>query len=202
MFLYFRQKNIISFVWNTNMAATPIVLCENALLFEELVSVRHFNLRLDPILGFHTFPRDTKDNRHSGQVNVPNKRNNQNLFVKSTPAWPTWRQVRRSMWFDLLLVCSRILFLLPKGVLSRHEFRKMVNQDWESFLVLARREAWLFPAWHRPVPLLMSLFLKLRLHEQFSCGNFHLTFLFASASPVYTRIFCFCGNFYLTIFIC
>ena len=106
------------------------------------------------------------------------------------------------MWFDLLLVCSRILFLLPKGVLSRHEFRKIVNQDWESFLVLARREAWLFPAWHRPVPLLMSLFLKLRLHEQFSCGNFHLTFLFASASPVYTRIFCFCGNFYLTIFIC
>ena len=39
------------------------------------------------ILGFHTIPRDTKDNRHSGHVGVPNKRNNQNSFVKSTPTW-------------------------------------------------------------------------------------------------------------------
>ena len=36
--------------------------------------------------GFHTIPRDTKDNRYSGHVGVPNKTNNQNSF-KSTPAW-------------------------------------------------------------------------------------------------------------------
>ena len=37
------------------------------------------------ILGFFTIPRDTKDNRHSGQVGFPNKRNYQNSFVKSAP---------------------------------------------------------------------------------------------------------------------
>ena len=36
------------------------------------------------ILGFHIIPRDTKDNRHSGHVGVPNKKNNQNSFVKIT----------------------------------------------------------------------------------------------------------------------
>ena len=46
------------------------------------------------ILGFHSIPRDTKDNRHSGHVVVPNKRNNQNSFIKSTPTWPSWRQVK------------------------------------------------------------------------------------------------------------
>ena len=45
------------------------------------------------ILGFHSIPRDTKDNKHSGHVGVPNKRNNQNSFVNSTPTWPPWRQV-------------------------------------------------------------------------------------------------------------
>ena len=35
------------------------------------------------ILGFHTIPRGTNDNRYSGYVGVPNKRNNQNYFVKS-----------------------------------------------------------------------------------------------------------------------
>ena len=40
------------------------------------------------ILEFHTIPRDTKDNSRSGHVGVPNKRNNQNSFVKSTPTWP------------------------------------------------------------------------------------------------------------------
>ena len=44
------------------------------------------------VLGFHTIWRDTPDNRHSGHVGVPNKRNNQNCFVKSTPSWPPWRQ--------------------------------------------------------------------------------------------------------------
>ena len=39
-------------------------------------------------LGFHTIPRDTKDNKHSGHVGVPNKRKNQNSFVKSTLTWP------------------------------------------------------------------------------------------------------------------
>ena len=39
------------------------------------------------ILGFHTIPGNTKDNRRtrSGHVGVPNKRNNQNSIVKSTP---------------------------------------------------------------------------------------------------------------------
>ena len=41
----------------------------------------------EDILGFHTIPRDTKDNRCSGHVRVPNKRNNQNSFVNSTPTW-------------------------------------------------------------------------------------------------------------------
>ena len=48
------------------------------------------------ILVFHAIPRETKDNRHSGHVGVPNKRNNQNSFVKSTPIWPPWRQVKTS----------------------------------------------------------------------------------------------------------
>ena len=39
-------------------------------------------------LGFHSIPRETKDNRHSRHVGAPNKRNNQNSFVKSTPTWP------------------------------------------------------------------------------------------------------------------
>ena len=40
------------------------------------------------ILGFHIIPRGTKDNRHSGHVGVPNKRNNHNYFVESTTTWP------------------------------------------------------------------------------------------------------------------
>ena len=28
------------------------------------------------ILGFHTIPKDTKDNRHSSHVGVPDKRSN------------------------------------------------------------------------------------------------------------------------------
>ena len=40
------------------------------------------------ILDFHTTPRNTKDNRDSGHVGVPDKRNNQNSSVKSTPTWP------------------------------------------------------------------------------------------------------------------
>ena len=47
-----------------------------------------YQMQDTPILGFHSFPRDTKDNRHSGHVGVSNKRNNQNSFVKSTPKWP------------------------------------------------------------------------------------------------------------------
>ena len=47
-----------------------------------------------PIERFHTIPRDTNDNRHSGHVGVPNKRNNQNSFVKSTPTWLLWCQVK------------------------------------------------------------------------------------------------------------
>ena len=49
---------------------------------------------LNAIFGFHTIPRDTKDNRHGGHVGVPNKRNNQNSFVKNIPTWPPWRQVK------------------------------------------------------------------------------------------------------------
>ena len=45
------------------------------------------------MLGFHIIPRDTEENRHSGHVGVPNKKNNQNSFIKSTPTWPSWRQV-------------------------------------------------------------------------------------------------------------
>ena len=44
------------------------------------------------IFGFHS-PWDTNDNRHVG---VPNKRNNQNSLVKSTPTWPSWLQVKTS----------------------------------------------------------------------------------------------------------
>ena len=46
------------------------------------------SLVVPTILGFYTIPRDTKNNRHSGHVGVPNKRNNQNSCVKSTPTWP------------------------------------------------------------------------------------------------------------------
>ena len=46
------------------------------------------------ILGSHTISRDTKDNRHCSHVGVPNKRNDQNSFVKSTPTWPLCRQVK------------------------------------------------------------------------------------------------------------
>ena len=55
----------------------------DALLFSYLILASVFL-----ILDFRTIPKDTKDNRHSGHVNVQNKRNNQNLFVKSTPTLP------------------------------------------------------------------------------------------------------------------
>ena len=44
--------------------------------------------KLFNIVGFHTIPRDTKDNSDSDRVGVQNKGNNQNYFVKSTPTWP------------------------------------------------------------------------------------------------------------------
>ena len=47
------------------------------------------------ILGFHAIPRDTKDNRHSSHVGVPNKRNND---VRWKPAIALLR------WSSLLLV--------------------------------------------------------------------------------------------------
>ena len=58
------------------------------------------------ILGFHTIPRDTKDNRHSGHVGVPNIRNNQNSFVKSTPTWPPWHQVKTGNMFWMIIITS------------------------------------------------------------------------------------------------
>ena len=60
------------------MTATNIALVFS-LVWMSVISTIH---------GFHTILRDTKDNRHSGHVGVPNKRNNQNYFVKSTPTWP------------------------------------------------------------------------------------------------------------------
>ena len=51
--------------------------------------------------GFHKILRETKDNRPSAHVGVPNKRNNQNSFVKSTSTWPPWRQVKTSNWHNL-----------------------------------------------------------------------------------------------------
>ena len=62
------------------------------------------------ILGFHTISRDTKDNRHSGHVGVPNKRNNQNSFVKSTPTRPSGSQVKT----------DNIGFLLKSSVLFKN----------------------------------------------------------------------------------
>ena len=47
-------------------------------------ALEKLQVRLCLILSFHLIPRDTKDNRLNGQVGVPNKRNNQNPFVKYT----------------------------------------------------------------------------------------------------------------------
>ena len=58
-------------------------------------SVIYINIVLyNSIERFHTIPRDTKDNRHSGHVGAPNKRNHKNSFVESTPTWQLWRQVK------------------------------------------------------------------------------------------------------------
>ena len=68
-----------------NVSSNQIIVFTSS--FFSRISLNIFFLS-NSILGFHTIPRDTKDNRHRGLAGVSNKRNNQNAFVKSTQTWP------------------------------------------------------------------------------------------------------------------
>ena len=67
---------------------------------------------------FYTIPRDTKDNRHSGHVGVPNIKGNQNYFVISTPTWLPWRRVKTSNKTIYFFTDKPILSGFPSNILK------------------------------------------------------------------------------------
>ena len=90
------------------------------------------------ILGFHTIPRDTKGDSHSGHVSVPNTRNNQNSFVKSTPTWPPWRQVKTGNFLNLgklRVLCLKLYIITTSTIYTTRSVTEIYLDKHHNYLL-------------------------------------------------------------------
>ena len=116
-----------------------MTLWERVITWSRLLSP--WRLVVLAILGFHTVLRDTKDNRHSGHVGAPKKRNHKKSFVKSTPTWTPRCQVKtgNNKGKHVLVIC----IVLVKNSNINTRTNKMAV---ESQVYISRKTAYLMQA--------------------------------------------------------